>query len=102
MKGRLNTSSSGASCSPLTSDTSMDMPVTPPSIKRLESKKPCPNAAEKIPRVISTKLFGLDERVFHIDLQLFYHVRQPPCLPGNAYFAVGVIGGDKSVAGGLS
>ena len=42
---------------PVISAVSMDIPVTPPSINLLESKKPFkPIAADRIPRMINTKL----------------------------------------------
>ena len=44
---------------PVISAVSMEIPVTPPSINRLESKKPFkPIAADRIPIVINTKLSG--------------------------------------------
>jgi hypothetical protein len=49
---------SNARGTPIISAKSIDMPVTPPSMKWLDNKKPfSPNAAEAIPRVIKSIFF---------------------------------------------
>src|SRR5687768_11071531 len=58
MNGRLKTGSQTDSAVPVTFDTSIETPVTPPSMKLLDSRKPCrPRLAERMPSRIS-RLFS--------------------------------------------
>ena len=55
MNGRLMTRIRTGSGSPSTFASSIETPVTPPSMNRLDSRNPCsPIPAEKTPRVIET------------------------------------------------
>ena len=57
MNGRLKTGSQTDSEMPVTFDTSIETPVTPPSMKLLDSRKPCsPMLADRMPSAISTML----------------------------------------------
>jgi hypothetical protein len=68
----MSTISSGSGI-PAVIAASSEMPVTPPSINPLGSKKPfSPNAAEKIPITINTALFKKDEK--GIFLNFFFTV----------------------------
>ncbi len=52
--GRLMAGSSAASGSPVTRETSIDTPVTPPSMNPLETRKPLmPMAADRMPAAMS-------------------------------------------------
>jgi hypothetical protein len=54
-----------ASRHPSTFDRSMETPVTPPSMKRLDSKKPLsPMPAEKMPRMMRIAFFVSRANVF--------------------------------------
>src|ERR1043165_9080068 len=65
MKGRLMSGMKRASGRPVTSERSIEMPVTPPSMKRLESRKPLsPNAAESMPSATSATLTASRVRRF--------------------------------------